>query len=162
MVKGERPSACFAKIAGQDAGTQWMLRARTGVDGDSCSQELGIAADEELRHSRETHDDIAYSKHDGAFEKAGEKTVNYLETLADKIGDRREYAKLKQTEAELLHHHGKDNGCDAVLEMIERVAATDEADGETFLPLGCFEGLRSWVGAGAICQRGVRNLKPET
>src|SRR5437016_11906194 len=126
MVKGQRPSACFGKIARQDAGAEGMLRARAGVDDDPRSQELRIAADEELRHGREPHDDIADAEHEGAFEKAGEKTVDHLETLADKIWDRGKHAQLKQTEAELLDHHRKDNGCDAVLEMIQCVAAADE------------------------------------
>ena len=62
-----------------------MLGTRSGVYGDACGQELRIAADEELRHGGEPHDDIAHAEHDGAFEEPGKKTVDHLETLADKV-----------------------------------------------------------------------------
>jgi len=62
-----------------------VLGARAGVDDDSCGQELWITADEILRYGGDAHDRIADAKNHRAFEKAGEKTVDDLETLSNKI-----------------------------------------------------------------------------
>src|SRR5262245_12977105 len=131
-----------------------MLGARTGVDGDTRDQELRITADKKLRHGRETDDDIASPEHLRALKEAGNQTVDALESLSDKIRDRGERAKLQQAEADLFHHHGKKDRCDAVLQMIERVAYAYHAQREPLFPKRRFERRRVGGWRCGSCDRG--------
>src|SRR6266508_1187841 len=119
-----------------------MLRARAGVDGDAGNQKLRIIADEILRDRGNTDDHVTGPENHRAFEETGDQAVNYLKPLADEIGNCRKRAELKQAEAELLHHHRKDDRSDTVLKMIQRVTGADQGQSKTSLPKSSVEGRR--------------------
>ncbi len=122
-----------------------MLRAGTGVDGDARGDELGKAADKILQHGGGTDDDVADGEHGAAFKKTGQEAVDHLQTLADETRQRRDEAQADQAEAELGHHHRKDHRGDAVLEMIQNMAAADQAEGHALLPNRRFQsGNGAW------------------
>jgi hypothetical protein len=63
-----------------------------------------------------------------------------LQALADEARQSGNESQLQQAEAEFLHHYRKDDRGDAVLQVIERMAGADQAQGETLLPVGDFGG----------------------
>ena len=95
MMKGQRPTARLGIKARQDARTERMLRARSGIDGDAGDQQLRITADEILRHRRDANDHVAGAEDHRALEHTGEQAVDDLQSLADEIGNRRERAELQ-------------------------------------------------------------------
>ena len=138
----QRPAAGLGIKARQNARSERMLRAGTGVDGHPRRHQLRIIADEILRHCRRADHDIADSEHGGAPEKIRQKAVDHLQPLADETGESRKKSQSDQTEAELGHHDGKYDGGDAVLQMVQNVAAADQAQGHSLLPQACFERRR--------------------
>jgi len=141
-MKSQRPTAGLREIARQNTCSEGMLRARAGIDGDPGGQKLGVTADKELRHARQADDYIADAENHGPFEKTGDKAIDHLETLADKVRDSGQHPELEQAKAEIGHHHGEHHGRNTVLKMVERMATADKPQGET--PLRC--GFFQWLG----------------
>ena len=118
MMKSERPTAGFGKVARQRACAERMLRTRADVDGHSRNQQLRITADEVLQNRGNADDGVTDSQDDSTFEETGEKAVDDLQTLTDEIRNRREHTELYQPEAKLFHHDGEQNGSNAVLKVV--------------------------------------------
>ena len=57
-----------------------------------------------------------------------------------------------QTEPKLGHHHRKNHGCDAVLEMIQNMTPADQSESEPLLLIRGIEDLRAECdGSGRFC-----------